>query len=98
MRVLEINGAVALNMEPGELGSVWRRLAAFMAARIEATRMRRIRQAGKREFVSLPDYLLTDVGLCRSEPAHVPHRWLPDAFTIYGPDAYSRVWGDHSWR
>jgi uncharacterized protein YjiS (DUF1127 family) len=98
MRVLEINGAVALNLEPGDVGSLWKRLAAFMAARIAATRIRRSKQACERELARLPDHLLTDIGVRRSELTSARPRWVPDAFVIYGPDAYSRVWGDHSWR
>jgi uncharacterized protein YjiS (DUF1127 family) len=98
MRVLEINGAVALNMEPGDLSSLWRRLAAFMGKWIEARRRRRIRRAGEHELASLPDHLLTDIGVHPSQLAYVRTRWLPDTFTIYGPDAYSHAWGDHSGR
>jgi uncharacterized protein YjiS (DUF1127 family) len=95
MRVLEINGAVALNMERGDLGSLWRRFVAFLSKRFEAARMSQMRQAGERELASLPDHLLTDIGVRRSDLAGVRARWFSDAFTIYGPDACSRIWGDH---
>jgi len=52
----------------------------------------------ERAFAGLPAHLPKDIGVSRSDLAAAGRPRLSDAFTIYGPEAYTRFWGDGSWR
>jgi uncharacterized protein YjiS (DUF1127 family) len=92
MQVLEVNGAVAASFEPGDLNSVWKDILKFARARAEAAKLRRRMVAAEREIAQMPDHLLADIGIRRTDLGCARPRWLPDAFTVFGPDADTRFW------
>jgi hypothetical protein len=67
MQVQEINGAVALKMEPSDLGSLWRRITRFTASFVEAQLTRQKRRVYESALAELPDYLLADIGVRQSD-------------------------------
>ena len=93
MQVQEINGAVALKMEPSDLGSLWRRITRFIASLVEAELKRQKRRLYESALAELPDYLLADVGLRRSDLVYARRRELPDDFTIFLPRTLPRALG-----
>ena len=96
MRVFEINGAIALRLEPGDLGALWRRITGFLASNIKAEWTRQKIRAYERELAKLPDYLLADIGVKRSDLVHAAPRWRPDTFRIFSPDPCAHFWTDNS--
>jgi uncharacterized protein YjiS (DUF1127 family) len=94
MQVLEVNGAVAASFEPHDLSSFWNGIVKFVSARAEAATLRRRILAGEREIAQMPDHLLADIGIRRTDLSCARRRWLPDAFTVFGPDTDARFWMD----
>ena len=65
MHLQEINGAVVLKMEPGDFRFLWRRITGLLF--VEAERKGQKRWVYGSALAELPDYLLVDMGVRRSD-------------------------------
>jgi uncharacterized protein YjiS (DUF1127 family) len=87
-------GAVGLVADPPGSIAWWPQAIRLLARGVRRMRARQVRRIGLAKLAGLPDHLLRDMGISRSELRYERRPSLPDAFTVYGSDSYTRVWGD----
>src|SRR4051794_29452318 len=93
MRFLLVIGTVALIADLHVTGSRWTWSWHSFASGLATLRATRVRRRAQRDLARLPDYLLSDIGVTRSDLRPV-RSWFPDTLFNGNPDIWARGWID----